>query len=122
MTSPKDTHNERYELLQQQYFSARDTDQKSASTILGEMYEVCVEISTNYINKYQKSRGLHLDVNELSHVAALFIIEQYLRKPEFKILKLSGYIHFGCLKALFKDSEREKREVSWDALAEKKCD
>jgi hypothetical protein len=82
------------------------------------MYEVCVEVSTNYIKKYQASRGLNLDLEELSHVASLFIIEQYLRKPEFLITKLSGYMHFGCLKALFSDSKREMNEVSWEAETE----
>jgi hypothetical protein len=33
--------------------------------------------------KYAKARGLRLDFEELSHVADLYIIEQYLKKPAF---------------------------------------
>jgi hypothetical protein len=106
------THNETFDRLQEEYLRTRD------NKTLGKMYEVCVEMSKNYINKYQSSRGLNLDVDELSHVAALFVIEQYLRKPDFLIRKLSGYMHFGCLKALFKDSKREQNEVSYDAEIE----
>jgi hypothetical protein len=83
------------------------------------MYCVAKEAATNYIRKYCKQRGLfHLDIAEKSHVAALFVIEQYLKKPEFKVLKISAYIHFGTQKALFKDKDIEQREISYEQYFE----
>jgi hypothetical protein len=102
------THNETFKRLQEDYVTTRD------NKTLGKMYQVAVEVSANYIRKYQNSRGLRLDVDTLSHDAAIYIVEQYLRKPEFRVDRLSAYAHFGCLKVLFADSKRERREVSYE--------
>jgi hypothetical protein len=107
------THNEIYEKLQQEYLNSRD------NKVLGQMYCVAKEAAKNYIKKYCQSHGLfNLDINELSHDSALFVIEQYLRKPEFKVLKISAYIHFGVKKVLFKDKDIEMRELSYEQYFE----
>jgi hypothetical protein len=103
------THNERFAELQEAYLQTRD--QKH----LNEMYRLCVDIATNYIRKYARKRGLHLDIPELSHDSALYAIEQYLKKPGFRINRISAYMHFGCVKNLCRNKEREQREVSYDA-------
>jgi hypothetical protein len=78
------------------------------------MYKLCVDIASNYIGKYERERGLQLDIPELSHDSALYAIEQYLKKPEFKIKRISAYMYFGCIKILYRDKDREQREVSYD--------
>jgi hypothetical protein len=109
------THNELYEALQQEYLQTRD------SKILGKMYEIAKQAAFNYIKKYCQQRGLfNLDTEELSHDASLFVIEQYLRKPEFRVNKISAYIHFGVKKVLYKDKEKEMCEVSYDEYIENK--
>jgi hypothetical protein len=115
------THNEQFALLQDEYITARDIEknQPKASRILGKMYEVILRISRNYIVKYARARGLRLDLEELPHISALFIIEQYLKKPAFRVNKLSAYAHFGCLKALTKNKDIDQNEVSYEGLFEK---
>jgi hypothetical protein len=109
------THNELYEELQTKYLETRD------SKTLGEMYEIAKQAAFNYIRKYCQSRGLYnLDIDELSHYASLFVIEQYLRKHEFSVGKISAYIHFGTIKALFRNKNIEMNEVSYDEIIEKR--
>jgi hypothetical protein len=107
------THNEIYNELQNKYLETRD------KKTLGEMYLIAKAAAYNYIKKYCQSHGLYnLDINELSHDSALFVIEQYLRKPEFKVEKISAYIHFGTRKALFKDKDIEQNEISYEQYFE----
>jgi hypothetical protein len=112
-----ETHNEQYEKLQQEYLKNRDNN------ILGEMYGIAKQAAFNYLRKYCQSHGLtHLEIEEKSHDASLYIIEQYLRKPEFRVTKLSAYIYFGVKKALFTNSDTEQREVSYEQYIESKYD
>jgi hypothetical protein len=107
------THNEQYEKLQQEYLINRD------NRILGKMYEIAKAAAFNYIKKYCQSHGVfHLDITEKSHDAALFVIEQYLKKQNFKAGKISAYIHFGVKKVLFKDKDIEMRELSYEQYFE----
>jgi hypothetical protein len=108
------THNERYESLQKEYLCSRD------NKTLGEMYEVAREAAFNYLNKYCIRRGIVLDNEELSHEASMYVIEQYLRKPKFEVRRISAYIHFGVLKALFRNKDAEMREVSYEELTERR--
>jgi uncharacterized protein YihD (DUF1040 family) len=111
------THNEIFESLQTEYLKNRD------SKILGKMYCVAKEAAYNYLKKYCKQRGLfHLDIEEKSHDAALFVIEQYLKKSEFKVLKISAYIYFGVKKVLFKDKDKEQKEISYEQYFEEHKD
>lgn len=108
-------HNEQYEELQTEYLKNRD------NKTLGKMYEIAKEAAANYIKNYCNQKGINnLDIKEKSHEAALFIIEQYLRKSSFHVDKLSAYIYFGCLKSLFKNSKMEQMELSYEELMERK--
>jgi hypothetical protein len=109
------THNEIYGELQNKYLETRD------NKVLGQMYCVAKNCAYNYIKKYCQSHGLYnIDISEKSHDAALFVIEQYLKKSEFKVDRISAYIHFGVQKSLFKNKDTEINEVSYDEMIEKK--
>jgi hypothetical protein len=77
------------------------------------MYLLCVDLASNYLVKYARERHLELDIGELSHDSAVYVIEQYLRKPEFRVSRISAYMHFGCVKSLYRDKKREQQEVSY---------
>jgi hypothetical protein len=109
------THNEIYNELQNKYLETRD------KITLGQMYCVAKEAAKNYLIKYCRQRGLRLNLEELSHDSALFVIEQYLKKPAFKVGKISAYIYFGVKKTLFRNKDVEMREgVSYEELMERK--
>jgi hypothetical protein len=109
------THNESYGEWQDKYF--KSGDEKLKDYCLSKMYETAVRAAGNYIRKYAKGRGLAFqNIDCLAHDSAMYIIEQHIRKPDFKIERLSAYIHFGVIKTLFKDKEQEMNEVSFDTL------
>jgi hypothetical protein len=107
------TDNERYEGIQNEYL--KDRNDKS----LTELYYICLKLAKKYLNKYCKKKGIILNIEEKSHDAAVFVIEQYLKKPEFKVKRISAYIYFGTIKALYKDKHREMNEVSYEEMVEK---
>jgi hypothetical protein len=96
------THNEIYEELQKIYLETRD------KKVLSEMYLVALEAARNYIVKYKRGKNLALDVRVLSHDAAMYCIEKYLYKDNFRIDKISSYVWFGVLKNLFKDKDHDQ--------------
>jgi hypothetical protein len=106
------THNETFEELQEQYLKTRD------NKTLGKMYELLKKMAYNYIANYCKKKGVRLSIEEKAHDSALYVIEKYLKKPDFYIKKASAYIYFGVLKSLFKNKEREMREVSFEQYYE----
>lgn len=105
------THNAKFADLQEQYFSnGRDSE------ILGKMYEVICEYLKNRLRKYCRDKNISLDIEEKTDIGALWLIERYLRDPDFKIDRLSAYGHFGLLKALYSNIEEEQKETSLDAI------
>lgn len=107
------SHNKLYAALQEEYLETRD------SKTLEKLYEIAKEISYNYINKYCQRRGIQFNnINDLSHDSAIFVIDQYLRKPDFMVLKISSYAYFGFKKTMFKDKDIETREVSYEECIE----
>lgn len=101
-------HNDMYDLLQTEYLQTRN------SNTLGKMYEIARRAAHNYLFKYCIQKGISLNIDEKSHDSAVFVIEQYLTKPSFRVEKLSAYIYFGVLKNLFRDSKREQMEISYE--------
>jgi hypothetical protein len=105
------SHNKRYDALQEAYIETRD------SGLLEQMYGIARKAAHNYINAYCRKRGLQThSLLEKSHDSAMYVIEQYLRKPHFSVKRISAYIHFGVLKTLFRDKDVETRETSYDQL------
>lgn len=107
----EDTHNVRFAKLQDEYLESRKPE------TLVQMYTLVREIESNYIYNYIKKHGLSFDFDETEDKiedATIFVIDKYLKKKDFKIEKLSAYAHFGMLKALFKDKEKEQalKEIS----------
>jgi hypothetical protein len=114
------THNERFSELEKQYLEYREAGNKKMSdSYINKMYLLIKEISLNYINQYCIKRGLILDREEKAHDSAMFCILQYLKKPGFRIAKISAYAHFGVIKSLFKDKEKEMNTVSYEQYFEK---
>jgi hypothetical protein len=115
------THNDEYAKQQDIYNEAKkDNNKLIAGRALSKMYLIAKEAAANYIKKYCRSNGLYnLDIEELSHEASVFVIEQYLRKSEFNVGKISAYIHFGVIKVLYKNKDIEMKEVSYDDLLER---
>jgi hypothetical protein len=109
------THNERFSELQKKYFEAREAGDKKADYWLNQMYELIKNIARNYIRAYCQKKGIRIgDKEEKAHESSMYCICQYIRKPGFKIDKISSYAHFGVLKSLFKDKDIEMSEVSYE--------
>jgi hypothetical protein len=106
----RETHNRKFARLQDDYLRTGD------KSLLGSMYRLCAEIAGNYIRKYEAKHGLRLDTQTLAHDSAVYVIDQYLRRPAFKVQRISAYIYFGCMKSLYKDKKREQREVSFEEI------
>jgi GH35 family endo-1,4-beta-xylanase len=108
-------HNEQFAELQEKYFEAREAGKKRADYWLNQMYELIKNIARNYIRAYCQKKGLVLgNREEKAHEASMYCIIQYLKKPGFKIDKISSYAHFGVIKNLFKDKDIEMSEVSYE--------
>jgi hypothetical protein len=106
-------HNSIYDTLQKEYFKKRD------EKTLTKMYKIAKEVSYNYLKRYCYNKGIILsNIKEMAHDSALYTIDQYLRKPGFRIRKISAYVHFGVMKTLFRDKDAEQREVSYEGIIE----
>ena len=100
----EDTHNARFAKLQEEFLENRSPEN------LAKMYWLVREIQSNYIYNYIKKHGLSFDFDETEDKiedATVFVIDKYLKKKDFRIKRLSAYAHFGMLKALFKDKDKE---------------
>jgi hypothetical protein len=110
----KISHNNVYSSLQEEY---RKTGN---GKMLERMYCIAKKTAGNYIKKYCKKKGIILnDIDEKAHDSAVYVIEQYLRKPGFKVSKISAYVHFGVIKSLFKNKDIEMKEVSYEQMTKK---
>lgn len=85
------------------------------------MYSVAAEFCANSILSYSRKKCLGWNDGEIlskAHDCATWLIEPYLRKPEFRINRLSSYAHFALLKILYGNKSYEQRNCSLDALIE----
>jgi hypothetical protein len=78
------------------------------------MYGICLKIGTGYLKKYCASKKVELDIDMLAHDAALYVIEQHLRKPEWRVENIHAYMRFGVMKALFRDAHKETLTTSYE--------
>lgn len=109
----EETHNKRFEVLQEEFLKNRNPE------TLGKMYFLVREIQTNYILDYQRKKGIKFNLDEFEDKvedATIFVIDKYLKHRDFRIERLSAYAHFGLLKALYKNKEKEMaiKEVSYE--------
>ncbi len=107
-------HNIEFEKLQSEYLSERKVE------ILNKMYKVAYKYCVNLILQYVHQKGLiwaDETIKEKAHDCATWLIEPYLRKPDFKIKKLSSYAHFAKLKILYSNKDEQKL-YSLDELIE----
>lgn len=98
-------HNIEFEKLQSEYLSERKVE------ILSKMYKVAYKYCVNLILQYVHQKGLIWEdkiIEDKAHDCATWLIEPYLRNPNFKIKKLSSYAHFAKLKILYSNKDEQK--------------
>jgi hypothetical protein len=106
------THNIRFAEVQAEYLKERDKKH------LNQMYLLCFELAKRYIAKYARVRGLALDVAELAHDSAAYVIGMYLRKSDFRLEPMSGYMCRCCNSIMWKDKTWDKKTVSMEPMVE----
>jgi hypothetical protein len=112
MGSPRNKHNDAYNALQENYLKTRD------NRLLEKMYGIAREVAYNYIKNYCKRKGIRLNIEDKSHDSATFVIDKYLKHPEFKVFQISVYTYYGVKKALFGNKDTETKETSYEAYME----
>jgi hypothetical protein len=115
-------HNDMFAVAQNKYLSARSNgDKKKADAAMNEMYKVCHDCAKNMLKNELRKNGIKAnDIDDDIEDCCMYIITKYLSKPEFKINKLSAYMHYAVVAVLYneKRKEREQREISLEELEE----
>ena len=113
-TGDEMNHNEMFAKLQEEYYK---TNKKK---ILEEMYVLLLEFYKNYITDYARKRGLKFTketIDDLRTEMAERTISHYLKKPDFRIEKLSSYGYFDFIK-IITQNKTEDRNFSLEQLVE----
>ena len=107
-------HNELFAKLQEKYYKTND------KKVLEEMYLLLLDFYKNYITDYAKKRGLKFakeKIDDLRAGMAERTISHYLKKPDFRIEKISSYGYFDFIK-IITQNKSEDRNFSLEQLAE----
>lgn len=107
-------HNEMFAELQNKYYKTND------KKVLEEMYLLLLEFYRNYITDYARKRGLKFSketIDDLRTEMAERTISHYLKKPDFRIEKLSSYGYFDFIK-IITQNKTEDRNFSLEQLVE----
>ena len=107
-------HNELFDDLQEKYYKTND------KKVLEEMYLLLLEFYKNYITDYARKRGLKFTketIDDLKTEMAERTISHYLKKPDFRIEKLSSYGYFDFIK-IITQNKTEDRNLSLEQLIE----
>ena len=107
-------HNELFAELQDKYHKTND------KKVLEEMYLLLLEFYKNYINDYARKRGLKFTkekIDDLKVEMAERTISHYLKKPDFRIEKLSAFGYFDFIK-IITQNKTEDRNFSLEQLVE----
>ena len=107
-------HNELFAKLQEKYYKTND------KKVLEEMYLLLLDFYKNYITDYAKKRGLKFakeKIDDLRAEMAERTISHYLKKPDFRIEKISSYGYFDFIK-IITQNKSEDRNFSLEQLAE----
>lgn len=100
--------NEVYSKLQEQYLKNRDPE------TLTKMYYLVKRYLFRYFMKYQRRRNLYFREDEISDLVedmTMFTISQYLKRPEFKVEKMSAYAYFGFIKIMFEPGKMKIEQL-----------
>jgi len=115
-TNPgKGEHNILFDKLQREYLATRSNE------VLGKMYQITYQMQKNYLRKYCQKTGCYFDkdiFNDKVEDATIFVIDKFLKKPDFYIKRLSAYAHFGMLKILFDKKDQEMKTASFEMSLE----
>ena len=107
-------HNELFSDLQDKYY------QTNNKKVLEEMYLLLLEFYRNYITDYAKKRGLKFTkekIDDLKTEMAERTISHYLKKPGFRIEKLSAFGYFDFIK-IITQNKTEDKNFSLEQLVE----
>lgn len=107
-------HNELFTELQNKYYKTNN------KKVLEEMYLLLLEFYRNYITDYARKRGLKFTkekIDDLKTEMAERTISHYLKKPDFRIEKLSSYGYFDFIK-IITQNKTEDRNFSLEQLVE----
>ena len=107
-------HNELFADLQEKYYKTNN------KKVLEEMYLLLLEFYRNYITDYARKRGLKFTketIDDLRTEMAERTISHYLKKPDFRIEKLSSYGYFDFIK-IITQNKTEDRNLSLEQLVE----
>ena len=99
------SHNELFADLQNKYYATNN------KKVLEEMYLLLLEFYRNYITDYARKRGLKFakeTVDDLRTEMAERTISHYLKKPDFRIEKLSSYGYFDFIKIITQNKIEDK--------------
>ena len=110
----KMNHNELFADLQEKYYKTNN------KKVLEEMYLLLLEFYRNYITDYARKRGLKFTketIDDLRTEMAERTISHYLKKPDFRIEKLSSYGYFDFIK-IITQNKTEDRNFSLEQLVE----
>ena len=110
----KMSHNELFADLQEKYYKTNN------KKVLEEMYLLLLEFYKNYITDYARKRGLKFTketIDDLKIEMAERTISHYLKKPDFRIEKLSSYGYFDFIK-IITQNKTEDRNFSLEQLIE----
>jgi hypothetical protein len=108
----KGTCDRQFAEVQAEYLETRDKKH------LDRMYLISAELAAYYIAKYARVHGLYLDIDDLAHDSAAYIIGIYLRKPEFRINPLSGYLYRCCDSMMWRDKTWNKKTTPLEPLVD----
>ena len=98
-------HNELFADLQNKYYKTNN------KKVLEEMYLLLLEFYRNYITDYARKRGLKFTketIDDLRTEMAERTISHYLKKPDFRIDKLSSYGYFDFIKIITQNKTEDK--------------
>ena len=99
------SHNELFAELQDKYYKTNN------KKVLEEMYLLLLEFYKNYITDYARKRGLKFTketIDDLKIEMAERTISHYLKKPDFRIEKLSSYGYFDFIKIITQNKAEDK--------------
>ena len=108
------SHNELFADLQEKYYKTNN------KKVLEEMYLLLLEFYRNYITDYARKRGLKFTketIDDLKIEMAERTISHYLKKPDFRIEKLSSYGYFDFIK-IITQNKTEDKNLSLEQLIE----